>query len=211
MTFPWDTALASGLGAASGAAAAFLFNLMIERIKETDKRKLAGHVALAMLSTKLADLDRIVSHWRKAHEDTGPFWWQFHAPVLIPEDTNRINIESLGFLLQRGYLPLIRDVRDAEQVYFEFTSILRQYQIEYLTALIPAMHAADIPDSMTSVEAIGNERKLPRPIVQRLEDLHHKLEIRVENAPGVIRKTAQELRTALDGAFWRASFPSPTA
>jgi len=64
-----ETALASGLGAAVGAWAAFRFNWHVETRKKRNAEILAGHVALALFRSKLLYADMVDKAWKAGQQD----------------------------------------------------------------------------------------------------------------------------------------------
>src|SRR4051812_16551059 len=105
--------LQTAIGAFVGAASAFAFNLAIERTRQKRDDKMAGHVALATLRTKLLYVLMVERAWSESHIDEGPAWWQFR-PAAFPTDPRRIDLDTLGFLANVGNTAAIVDVIDAE-------------------------------------------------------------------------------------------------
>ena len=207
--FPLETAIASAFGSAAGAAAAFTFNLRIESTKRRTNNIIAGHVALAILRSKLLYVQIIAKAWQTGQVNHGPPWWQFPAPRAFPGDPRQIDLESLGFLLAKRKSSVISDVIDAEVMYFDFMIALDDYREFFQQTLHPTMRDAGIPEQLTGIEAIDYERKIPRNIVGRIYDLHGQLAVRVETVPGLMRKAAGNLLLALRDEFPNEHFDSP--
>jgi hypothetical protein len=208
MTFA-ETALAAGLGSAFGAWFAFRFNLLVEKRRRRTDEILAGHVAVGLLSAKLLYIDMVEEAWRAGEANPGPEWWQFQAPARFPEDPRRVDVGSLGFLLAKGHRRAIAEVIEAEHGYFDLMGALGDYREFYVTKLHPAMHAAGVPERLTSTEATGNERKLPRDILLKIYDLHGQLGARVETVPGIVRNATSYLQNSLKAVFPAETFDVP--
>jgi hypothetical protein len=205
----WETAFASAFGAGFGASAAFWFNLKVEARKQRKAEIEAGNVALAILRSKLLDVRMYENAWAEGLAIEGaPNWFRFR-PRLLPVDMQRIDVASLGFLLSRGNSAIVADVRDAEHTYYDLMNVLREYRECYDEQLIPAMHAANIPETLTPTLATYHAAKLPRPLILKIDDLNNKLQNRFENAPSFITRAAANLHKALREARPDTTFESP--
>jgi hypothetical protein len=209
----WTTALTSGLasavGAWLGAHFAFRFNQRIETEKKQRVDVEAGHVVLAIMLGKILDIRQYAAGWESTSQRTdAPCWHRFKSPRLIPEDSHRVDVGSLGFLLSRGQAAVVSDVRYAETTYYDIVGVLRDYKAVYEEKLIPAMHAVGVPETLTAAEAMRFDAQLPRAVTLQIEDLYKQLDVRLTIGHDFMLRAASNLRNALSAAFPKVNFQS---
>ena len=129
----WLDVLKTLIGAFTGALLAFLVNIRLQQLERKRKEKAAGNLMLAILSRQFGDYviakagflaDKVEALERDAKT---PSWNLFKPTLFQFSDELKVDMETLGFLIDKGKGKVLEHLILANTKYHDFASLTRMH------------------------------------------------------------------------------------
>jgi len=203
VTFSLDVVKAL-IGTFAGAGLAYFVNLRLQRRQKRLDQLLAGNVALAtlklMINTFLTYKKAVEAHrseFLKAHPN-GPLWLHIRPIQFDFDDSLRLDIRSLSFLIEHKNVDPVNEVLLANSVFMALAG-LHQEQVKTMMALqdkIPETPAGKVNPFTESLFGVLGEQ-LGRSLTMRVESLNAGILTHLDKDEAVLWDALRKLRVAL--------------